>query len=63
MSDSSFVSADQIAINEGINKGQLIGKYYTKNEVPACCSHGCMVKPDDICEHGNVSVLAECHLA
>jgi hypothetical protein len=63
MNRKTFVSADQIALQVGTTKNGLIGKYYTSNEVPACCSHGCMVKPDDICAHGNVSVLAELKLA
>lgn len=25
--------------------------------VPACCSEGCEVEPDGVCEHGNQSVL------
>jgi len=60
--EKTFVSIEQIAKQEGINKTQLIGKYYTANEVPACCSHGCSVKPETFCEHGNPSVLAELSL-
>lgn len=25
--------------------------------IPACCSEGCEVEPDGICQHGNPSVL------
>ena len=59
---NTFVSPEKVALQDGLTKTQLIGKYYTSNEVPACCSHGCLIKPDDTCEHGNPSVLAELHL-
>lgn len=60
--ENTFVSADTVASNEGINKTQLIGKYYTKNEVPATCSHGCMVHPEELCLHNQPSILVELKL-
>jgi len=59
MNGKTFVSADQIALQEGTTKNGLIGKYYTSNEVPATCSHGCMIHPDDLCSHNQPSILAE----
>lgn len=62
--ENSYQSPDKVAKREGLNStNDLIGKYFTQNEVPACCVHGCSVKAYARCEHGNPSILTKLQLA
>lgn len=61
--ENTYQSPDKVAKREGLNStNDLIGKYFTQNEVPATCSKGCLVKADKKCEHGHVSILTELKL-
>ena len=62
--ENTYQPADVVAVREGLkSSNELIGKYFTQNEVPATCSQGCMVKANEYCEHNQPSVLKELGLA
>jgi hypothetical protein len=39
------------------NSDLILDDLFLESIVPACCSDGCMVEPDGMCEHGFESVL------
>lgn len=50
--------AHEIMVREAMDlHGLELSDLILESIVPACCSEGCMVEPDGVCEHGFVSVL------
>ena len=52
--------SEVIEINGFNNEIEFITEIAFHSSVPACCSEGCIVEPDGVCEHGFNSVLIEC---
>lgn len=60
----TYQSPDEVAKREGLKStNELIGRFYSKNEIPACCNEECLVKPKDYCKHNQPSILIELNLA
>lgn len=49
------ISADEALENEGLTLNEVV----FESVIPACCSEGCQVEPDGVCEHGHPSVLLD----
>ena len=50
--------AYKISINKALEEsGMILEEVVYDSLVPACCSEGCMVEPDGMCEHGFSSVI------
>jgi len=52
---SERISADEVLENEGLTLNEVV----FESVIPACCSEGCQVEPDGVCEHGHPSVLLD----
>lgn len=52
------ISSAKLAENNGyLDVMDFLENCASDSIVPACCSEGCEVEPDGVCEHGNPSVL------
>ena len=52
-----YLTPDELAEQEGIELSELLMEIFDDSLIPACCSEGCMVEPDGICEHGHPSIF------
>lgn len=57
MEKSSYIQPEKLASQNNTTVTEMIGEYYLSSTVPACCKHGCVVKPDGACSHGHPSLL------
>jgi len=52
------ITVEEVAEDHGYdNVSVFLQEMCQDSVVPACCSEGCEVEPDGICEHGCKSVL------
>lgn len=57
------ITVKQVAEDYGYDDiSEFVQEMCQDSVVPACCSDGCEVEPDGICEHGCKSVLLSLNL-